>query len=154
MIGGHWDAYGMGEPDATGDRIRHGARGRRDRHRRRARDRACLQAGQASPDRTVVFAAWTAEERGLLGSEYYATHPCLPLETTVANLTMDVLQTAGPARDVVLVGAGQSELDTLLAKHAAQPGPHRSRPTPSPSADSPFAPTISRSQNAACRRCC
>ena len=74
------------------------------------------------PDRTLVFAAWTAEERGLLGSEYYAAHPWLPLETTVANLTMDVLQTAGLARDVVLVGAGQSELDPLLAKKAARQG--------------------------------
>jgi Zn-dependent M28 family amino/carboxypeptidase len=65
-----------------------------------------------------MFAAWTAEERGLLGSEYYAAHPTLPLARTVANLTMDVLQTAGPARDVVLVGAGQSDLDSLLQRAA------------------------------------
>ena len=121
MLGAHWDAYGMGDPDPTGDRIRHGAA-----------DDAIGIAGmleiarafkqEASPDRTVIFAAWTAEERGLLGSEYHATHPAMPLETTVANLTMDVLQTAGQARDVVLVGAGQGDLDTLLAKHAASQG--------------------------------
>lgn len=71
------------------------------------------------PDRTLVFAALTAEERGLLGSEYYATNPLLPLEQTAANITMDVLQPNGLARDVVLVGAGQNELEALLARKAA-----------------------------------
>ena len=70
----------------------------------------------------MVFAVWTAEERGLLGSEYYAVHPIYALAKTVANLTIDVLQTAGPARDVVLVGAGQSELDAALGKVAAAQG--------------------------------
>ena len=86
--------------------------------RQRSRSRALFKQGE-QPDRTLVFAAWTAEERGLLGSEYYATNPLLPLETTVANLTMDVLQPNGLARDVVLVGAGQSELEGLLARKAA-----------------------------------
>ncbi len=118
MIGAHWDAYGMGPPDAQGLRMRPGAL-----------DDAIGVAGVIEiarafrpgprPDRTVLFAAWTAEERGLLGSEYYAANPVVPLETTVANLTIDVLQPNGPARDVVLVGAGQGELEGLLAQHAA-----------------------------------
>jgi Zn-dependent M28 family amino/carboxypeptidase len=121
MIGGHWDAYGEGAPDADGLRFRAGAL-----------DDAIGIAGAIEiarafrqgkrPDRTVVFAAWTAEERGLLGSEYYAANPWLPLETTVANLTMDVLQPLGLARDVVLVGAGQNELEALLARKAAGQG--------------------------------
>lgn len=119
MVGGHWDAYGLGEPDKSGDPIRHGAA-----------DDAIGIAGAIEiaralhdgprPDRTVVVAAWTAEERGLLGSEFYASQPWLPLERTVATFTMDVLQTAGPARDVVQVGAGQSELDELLRQAAAR----------------------------------
>jgi Zn-dependent M28 family amino/carboxypeptidase len=118
MIGGHWDAYGVGEPDANGLRFRPGAL-----------DDAIGVAGTLEiahafqqgprPDRTIVFSAWTAEERNLLGSEFYAANPLLPLETTVANLTMDVLQPNGPARDVVLIGAGQSNLDALLAEKAA-----------------------------------
>jgi Zn-dependent M28 family amino/carboxypeptidase len=71
------------------------------------------------PDRTIVFAAWTAEERNLLGSEYYASNPWMPLETTVANFTIDVLQPNGLAHDIVLVGAGQNELEPLLAQKAA-----------------------------------
>ncbi len=74
------------------------------------------------PARTVLFGLWTGEERGLLGSEYYAVHPAVPLEKVVANLTMDVLQTAGPSRDVMLVGDGQSELDGLLADAARAQG--------------------------------
>ena len=119
MIGAHWDAYGAGEPDADGRRFRPGAL-----------DDAIGVAGALEiarafahgprPDRSVLFAAWTAEERNLLGSEYYASSPTLPLETTAANLTMDVLQPNGPARDVVLVGAGQSDLDALLAREAAR----------------------------------
>jgi Zn-dependent M28 family amino/carboxypeptidase len=44
----------------------------------------------------VVFALWTAEERGLLGSEYYADNPVYPLETTVAGFNIDAPQP--PAR--------------------------------------------------------
>jgi Zn-dependent M28 family amino/carboxypeptidase len=117
MYGAHWDAYGIGTPDAQGRTIRPGAA-----------DDAIGVAGLVEiarafaagpkPDRTIVFAAWTAEERGLLGSETYAVHPLYPLEKTVANLTMDILQTAGPAHDVVLVGAGQSSLEDDLARAA------------------------------------
>ncbi len=121
MFSAHWDAYGVGKPDAQGRTVRPGAA-----------DDAIGVAGTIElarafakgprPDRTLVFAAWTAEERGLLGSETYAVHPTLPLETTVANLTMDVLQTAGPAKDVVLVGYGQNGLEDDLAAAAAQQG--------------------------------
>jgi len=121
MIAAHWDAYGIGAPDATGDRIRRGA----------ADDAlgvagvielARVFANGPRPQRSLVFAAWTAEERGLLGSEHYAVHPLFALETTVANFALDVLQTAGPARDVVLVGAGQNELDAYLERAAAEQG--------------------------------
>ncbi len=118
MIGAHWDAYGEGAPDANGRRFRAGAL-----------DDGIGVAGVIEiarafkrgprPDRSLVFALWTAEERGLLGSEYYAAHPTVPLARTAANLTMDVLQPNGRARDLVLVGAGQNELDALLARHAA-----------------------------------
>jgi Zn-dependent M28 family amino/carboxypeptidase len=121
MFAAHWDAYGIGPPDAQGRRIRPGAN-----------DDALGVAGVlelarvfksgTQPERTLVFAAWTAEERGLLGSQTYAARPLYPLEKTVANLTLDILQTAGPARDVLLVGAGQSELEDDLARAAAAQG--------------------------------
>jgi Zn-dependent M28 family amino/carboxypeptidase len=121
MFAAHWDAYGIGPPDAQGRRIRPGAN-----------DDALGVAGvlelarvfksEPQPERTLIFAAWTAEERGLLGSQTYAARPLYPPEKTVANLTLDILQTAGPAKDVLLVGAGQSELEDDLARAAAEQG--------------------------------
>jgi Zn-dependent M28 family amino/carboxypeptidase len=80
-----------------------------------------LKAGPAL-ERSVVFAAWTAEESGLLGSEAYAQNPIYPLETTVANFTLDILQTAGLAHDVIQVGEGQSDLEELMAATALKQG--------------------------------
>jgi Zn-dependent M28 family amino/carboxypeptidase len=121
MVSAHWDAYGQGEPDEQGRTVRPGAN-----------DDALGTAGvlelarvlkeEAPLERSVVFALWTAEESGLLGSEAYATDPLYPLERTVANLTLDILQTAGPARDVILVGEGQSELQDDMERMAARQG--------------------------------
>ncbi|HVF16417.1 MAG TPA: M20/M25/M40 family metallo-hydrolase, partial [Steroidobacteraceae bacterium] len=119
MFSAHWDAYGVGAPDAQGRRVRPGAN-----------DDALGVAGvlelarvfanSPKPQRTMVFALWTAEERGLLGSEAYAAEPIYPLAKTAANLTLDILQTAGPSRDVLLVGAGQSSLEDDLTRAAAR----------------------------------
>ena len=121
MFGAHWDAYGEGPADAQGKTLRPGAN-----------DDALGVAGvlelarqfkaAPAPERTLVFALWTGEERGLLGSEYYAAHPLYPIAQTAANLTLDILQTAGPARDVILVGNGQSSLETVLADAATAQG--------------------------------
>lgn len=121
MFGAHWDAYGVGAPDAQGRTIRPGANddalgvaGVVDLARQFAR-------GPRLP-RTLVFALWTGEERGLLGSETYAVDPIYPAAKTAANLTLDILQTAGPARDVMLVGAGQNDIEDLLAGVASAQG--------------------------------
>ena len=121
MFAAHWDAYGIGPADAQGRKIRPGAN-----------DDALGLAGVLElarvfkagpkPERTLVFAAWTAEERGLLGSQTYAAKPLYPVEKTVANLTLDILQTAGLAKDVMLVGGGQSELEDDLARAAKAQG--------------------------------
>jgi Zn-dependent M28 family amino/carboxypeptidase len=119
---GHWDAYGVGAPDKNGQTIRHGA----------ADDALGLAAmleiarqftARPRPERTVLFAAWTGEERGLLGSQYYAANPLYPAETMAANLTLDTLQWAGPVRDALLIGKGQSaDMERLLTGAAAAQG--------------------------------
>jgi Zn-dependent M28 family amino/carboxypeptidase len=70
----------------------------------------------------LLFAAWTAEERGLLGSEYFASNPLYPAEKMVANITLDTLQPVGPARDAILIGEGQSELEGAMRRLAAAQG--------------------------------
>ena len=121
MVSSHWDAYGQGAPDAQGRTVRPGAN-----------DDALGTAGvlelarvlaNGPPlARSIIFAVWTAEESGLLGSTAYAQNPVFPIERTALNLTLDILQTAGPARDVILVGEGQSDLEVDLARAAARQG--------------------------------
>ncbi|HWE99657.1 MAG TPA: M28 family metallopeptidase [Caulobacteraceae bacterium] len=121
LYGAHWDHLGVGAPDARGDRIYNGAR-----------DNASGVAGvleiarlfAAAPRtaRSVYFIAFTGEEKGLLGSEYYATHPVTPLATTVALLNLDGLNLTGPSRDVSLHGMAQSDLDTMIAQYARSEG--------------------------------
>lgn len=77
-------------------------------------------AKAGAPDRSLVFLAVTAEESGLLGSKYYAENPVFPLRQTVGGVNMDALSGAGPARDVVVVGRGKSELEAYLAKAVAK----------------------------------
>ena len=119
--GGHWDAYGVGTPDAQGRTIRPGAAD--DALGLAAMTEiARLFAAGPRPQRSLVFAAWTGEERGLLGSEYYAQHPLYPHETMVANLTLDTLQWAGATRDTILIGRGQSEMERYLEEGARAQG--------------------------------
>jgi Zn-dependent M28 family amino/carboxypeptidase len=117
----HWDAYGVGAPDARGRRVRPGALDSASGIAGIVELARAFKAGRP-PERTLVFAAWTAEERGLLGAEYYSTSPLFPMEKAVANLTLDTLQPNGLARDVVLIGKGQSDLEERLAEAAARQG--------------------------------
>ena len=75
-----------------------------------------------SPERSILFLAVTAEEKGLLGSKFYAANPLWSLEKTLANVNMDVLNPYGRTLDVVSIGQGQSTLDELLAREAARQG--------------------------------
>ena len=119
MFGAHWDAFGLGPADATGATARHGAA---DDGTGVAGVLELARAFVRQPrlPRTTVFALWTAEEQGLLGSGWYASRPLFDPALTVANFTMDTLQPVGLSRDVVLVGAGQNQLEDLLAAAAAR----------------------------------
>jgi Zn-dependent M28 family amino/carboxypeptidase len=122
LYAAHWDAYGIGPADASGATMRPGAVDDAVGVAGVIETARAFKAGPA-PERTILFAAWTGEERGLLGSEYYAQQVgAAALAKMVANYTYDVLQTAGPAKDVVLVGSGQNELEAHLAEVAARHG--------------------------------
>ena len=124
----HWDHLGVGLPDAAHDTIYNGAV---DNATGTA---ALIELGRmfaAAPrtERSLIFLAVTAEEKGLLGSEYYAANPVYPLATTVADLNMDALSPTGPARDFTTSGDGKVSLqDDLVAALTA----HGRRFTPDP----------------------
>jgi Zn-dependent M28 family amino/carboxypeptidase len=116
MYSGHWDHLGVGLADAKGDTIYNGAI---DNGTGIA---ALLELARAygkgpAPKRSVVFLAVTAEERGLLGSEYYAANPLFPLATTVGVINVDALSPHGPARNFSISGSAKLDLiDQLVAK--------------------------------------
>jgi len=74
------------------------------------------------PRRSIVFLAVTAEEQGLLGSQYYSVTPIYPLARTVANINMDSWNTHGRTKDLTLVGFGASDLDDYARDAAAEQG--------------------------------
>ena len=113
LYGAHWDHLGVGAPDARGDTIYNGAV---DNGTGIASvlELARMFAAGPKPQRSVVFAFWTAEEKGLLGSEYYAANPVYPLETTVAGFNIDALSPTGRTHDAIVVGSGQSDLEDRL----------------------------------------
>ena len=117
----HWDHLGVGPPDARGDRIFNGAV---DNATGVAAliELARTYAHAPGTDRSVVFLAVTAEEKGLLGSEYYATHPLYPIAKTVADLNMDALAPDGAARDVSTSGSGKVDLEDRLSADAQKEG--------------------------------
>ncbi len=121
MYAAHWDAYGTGRADASGGTVRAGALDDAVGVAAVIEAARLFKAGPP-PDRTILFAAWTAEERGLLGSEFYAQGPAKPLAKMVANFTFDVLQPNGPARDLVLIGHGQNQMEDRLEAAAARHG--------------------------------
>jgi Zn-dependent M28 family amino/carboxypeptidase len=115
LYGAHWDHLGVGAPDARGDSIYNGAV---DNGTGIAAvlELARLFAAGPRPQRSIVFAFWTAEEKGLLGSEYYAANPVYPLESTVAGFNIDALSPTGRARDVLVVGSGQTDIEDRLSQ--------------------------------------
>jgi Zn-dependent M28 family amino/carboxypeptidase len=114
LIGAHWDHLGRAGADADGDDIYNGALDNATGVGGLL-ELARVMAAGSKPERSVVFAAWTVEERGLLGSEFYAQNPVYPLATTAAVFNMDGLAVDGPARDVSFIGGGKSALDTRAA---------------------------------------
>jgi Zn-dependent M28 family amino/carboxypeptidase len=110
----HWDHLGIGQPDASGDRIYNGAV---DNATGTA---ALIELGRAfahapRPQRSVVFLNVTAEEKGLLGSEYYASKPLYPLAKTAGVLNVDALDPHGPARNFSISGSAKlGLLDSLI----------------------------------------
>ncbi|AMK17810.1 MULTISPECIES: M28 family metallopeptidase [Sphingobium] len=126
----HWDHLGRCEAAPDGDDICNGAI---DNATGTAALVALAEANvKAGPtERSQVFLAVTAEESGLLGSAYYGNRPVFPLNQTVGGVNMDALSMAGPARNVVVIGKGKSQLDAYLDRAlAAQNRVASLEPTP------------------------
>lgn len=111
----HWDHLGIGKPDARGDTIYNGAVDNATGIAQLIEQARAFARGPR-PDRSVVFLAVTAEEKGLLGSEYYATHPLYPIAKTVGVLNTDSMGVWGPEKNFSISGTARLDLlDDLIA---------------------------------------
>jgi len=118
----HWDHLGIGKPDAKGDSIYNGAVDNASGVAAVLSVARAFTQLKVIPARSIVFLTVTAEEQGLLGSEYYATHPIYPLNKTVADLNMDALGNYGETNDFAITGKGQNDLDDYAEAIAKQEG--------------------------------
>jgi Zn-dependent M28 family amino/carboxypeptidase len=126
----HWDHFGMRETP-QGKEIFHGAADNASGVAALIEIAKAFTELPTPPRRSVLFLSVTAEEKGLLGSEYYANHPIYPLKKTVAVLNMDSMNVLGKTKDVTIIGYGQSNLDDLVKKYAAAQG-QAVKPDPQP----------------------
>ena len=126
----HWDHLGIGLPDANGDKIYNGAidNGTGIAH---MIEQARAFASGPRPQRSIVFLAVTAEEKGLLGSEYYAANPIYSPGKTAGVLNTDVMGVQGPARDYSIRGNQKFGLLDILVDEASRRG-RRYTPDPKP----------------------
>jgi Zn-dependent M28 family amino/carboxypeptidase len=81
-----------------------------------------MARASAKPARSMYFVFTTAEESGLLGAEYFAQHPVLPMDQIVANINVDGINYLGPTRDLVLLGADRSTLGPMAEALAKERG--------------------------------
>ena len=116
----HWDHLGIGKPDANGDNIYNGALDNASGISHLIEQARAFAKGPR-PDRSVVFLAVTAEEKGLLGSEYYAANPLYPLSKTVGVLNTDSMGLNGPEKNFSISGTAKLDLlDDLIAEGKKQ----------------------------------
>jgi hypothetical protein len=128
LYGGHWDHLGVGRPDARGDSIYNGAVDNATGIAAVIEMARAFAAGPR-PERSVVFAAWTAEEKGLLGSS--TTRPTRSTRSRPRRgLQHRRARAHRPARDVLVVGYGQSELEDRLERGSRPAARGRARPAP------------------------
>jgi Zn-dependent M28 family amino/carboxypeptidase len=110
----HHDHLGVGEPDATGDRIYNGAMDNASGVAQVLAIGKALKALPKSPRRSVMLLFVAAEEQGLLGSQYFAAHPSVAPGRIAADINFDGGDIWGRTRDIVYVGKGKSSLDVVV----------------------------------------
>ena len=120
----HWDHFGVGAPDKTGDTIYNGAV---DNATGCAAILAIAEAlsklpPAQRPRRSSLFLFPTAEEQGLLGAEWYSRHPVVPIDKTAANVNLDSMNMLGITRDFTPLGAERSSLEAVVQAVARERG--------------------------------
>jgi Zn-dependent M28 family amino/carboxypeptidase len=117
----HWDHLGVGAP-VDGDTIYNGALDNASGVASVLEIARAFATVEPKPKRSVLFLMVTAEEQGLLGSQYYSVTPVHPLAKTAANINVDGVNQWGRTKDITVVGLGASDLDDILRDAASEQG--------------------------------
>lgn len=122
LITGHWDHLGIGEADSSGDKIYNGA------YDNASGIAAILGIAEVikklpkkdRPKRSIYFLFPTAEEQGLLGAEYFALFPLIPLNSIAGNVNIDGVNFFGKTEDFSALGTERSSLNQLVQEVASE----------------------------------
>jgi Zn-dependent M28 family amino/carboxypeptidase len=117
----HWDHLGIGAP-VNGDNIYNGALDNASGVATVLEIARAFTQVQPQPKRSILFLMVTAEEQGLLGSQYYSISPLYPLNKTLANINLDGVNQWGRTKDITVIGMGASDLDDYLEAAAREQG--------------------------------
>jgi Zn-dependent M28 family amino/carboxypeptidase len=115
----HWDHLGVGDP-VNGDSIYNGALDNASGCAMMLEIAREMTKLKIKPKRSILFLFVTAEEQGLLGSQYYAEFPLYPLAKTIANINIDGINQWGRTSDLTVIGLGNSELDDYARDAASE----------------------------------
>jgi Zn-dependent M28 family amino/carboxypeptidase len=113
------DHVGVGRPDETGDSIYNGADDDASGTAVLVEVAEALAALETPPRRSVLFVAVSGEEKGLLGSRWFADHPTVPIESMVANVNLDMVG-RNAADSIVVIGQEYSSLGPMVRRIAAE----------------------------------
>jgi Zn-dependent M28 family amino/carboxypeptidase len=117
----HWDHLGIGAP-VNGDNIYNGALDNASGVATVLEIARAFTQAQPQPKRSILFLMVTAEEQGLLGSQFYSISPLYPLNKTLANINIDGVNQWGRTKDITVIGMGASDLDDYLKAAADEQG--------------------------------
>ncbi len=121
VLSAHLDHIGVGRPDAKGDTINNGALDDAIGTASLIEEAKRFKAEGTKPRRSILFLAVTAEEKGLVGSDYFSNNPTVK-GTIVADVNLDMPIITYPFEDIVVYGANHSTLGPIVAKAAAEIG--------------------------------
>jgi Zn-dependent M28 family amino/carboxypeptidase len=135
VLSAHLDHLGLADPPVDGDRVYNGAMDNASGVAALLEIAARLREAGARPARSLAFVAVTGEEKGLLGSRFFAAHPTIPASSIVANVNTDMFLPLFPLKILMVLGLDESDLGRDIRAVAsdlgigvqADPEPQRNR---------------------------
>ena len=121
LLSAHYDHLGIGKA-VLGDSVYNGAVDNALGTAGLLELARLLSRADPKPRRSILFAFWSGEEKGLLGSRYYVDHPVVPLHRTLANINIDGLAMFAPFRELIGLGAEYSSLAVSMQPVAQRLG--------------------------------